>query len=68
MLQFIVNDKIAKFAMGFLKHLFWKVRLKLYFSTTFHPQTNSQIERVNKVLNQCFKKYVCADQRDRVNT
>jgi hypothetical protein len=49
--QFIISDRNAKFTMGFLKHLFRKVMMKLLFNMAFHPQINGQIERVNGVLS-----------------
>ncbi len=63
-LQFIISDRDAKFTTIFLKHLFWKVGNKLFFSTIFHPQTDGQTKRVNGVLNQYFWKYVNSYQRD----
>jgi hypothetical protein len=50
--QFIISDRDAKFMVGFLKHLFQKVGMKLSFGMTIHPQINGQIEKVNGVLNQ----------------
>jgi hypothetical protein len=38
--------------------------MKLSFNTTFHSQTNGQMEKVNGVLNQYFKNYVDADLKD----
>jgi hypothetical protein len=32
--------------------------MKLLFNTTFHPQMDGQIERVNGVLNQYLKNYM----------
>jgi transposase InsO family protein len=48
--QFIVSGGDAKFMASFWKHLFWRVGMKLLFNTTFHPQTDGPIERVNGVL------------------
>jgi hypothetical protein len=41
------------------------VGTKLSFNITFHPQTDSQIERVNGVLNQYLKK-ICKHQSKRL--
>jgi hypothetical protein len=62
--QFIVSDGNAKFMARFWKHLFWKVGTKLLFGTTFHPQTNGQIKRVNEVLNQYSRNYVGVNKKD----
>jgi len=35
---------------------------KLKMSTSFRPQTDGQIERVNLVIQQFLKNYVVADQ------
>ncbi len=43
MLQFIVSEKDAKFMIGFWKHLFQKVGMKLPFGITFHPQIDGQM-------------------------
>jgi IS30 family transposase len=64
MLQFIVSDRDTKFTVGFLKHLFRKVGIKLLFNKTFHPQTDGQTERVNGLLNQYLKNYVNIDKKD----
>ncbi len=58
--QFNVSDKNTKFTTCFWIHLFWK----LSFNMTFHPQIDDQTERANGVLNQYFKNYVSADQKD----
>ncbi len=36
----------------------------MFFHVAFHPQIDGQIEKVNGVLNQYFKKYANIDQRD----
>jgi len=36
-------------------------------STSFRPQTNGQIERVNLVMQQFLRNYVVADQQDWVD-
>jgi hypothetical protein len=41
-----------------------KVGMKLLFNTTFHPQTDGQIKKVNGVLNQYLRNYVGVDQKD----
>jgi hypothetical protein len=41
-----------------------KVSSKLKFSTTFHPRTNDEIEKVNGIINQYLYNYVVGDHKD----
>ena len=54
----IVSDKAVKFTSNFWKGLFADMGTKLNFSTTYHPQTDGQTERVNQVLEDMLRKYV----------
>ena len=59
----IISDKDAKFTSRFWKQLFVGLVTKLDFSTTYHSQTNGQIKRVNKILEDMFRMYVMHKQR-----
>jgi hypothetical protein len=37
---------------------------KLKFSTTFHSQTDGQMKRMNKILNQYVHNYIIDDHKD----
>jgi hypothetical protein len=41
--------------------------LELKMSTSFQPQMDGQIERVNLVIQQFLRNYVAADQQDWVD-
>jgi hypothetical protein len=47
----IVSYHDVKFLSYFWKTLWGKLGTKLLFSTTCYPQTNKQIEKVNKTLS-----------------
>ena len=54
----IISDRDPKFTGNFWKSLFKGLNTTLNFSTSFHPQTDGQTERVNQVLEDMFKMYV----------
>ena len=54
----IISDKDTKFTSNFWKSLFADLGTKLNFNTTYHPQTDEQIERLNQVLEDMLHMYV----------
>ena len=52
----IVSDRDSRFIMNFWSNL-WRMDTKLKKSTTFHPQTNKQIEVLNKTFVYLFRGY-----------
>jgi hypothetical protein len=54
----IVSDRDMKFTSNFWKSLMTSLETKLIFSTTYHPQTNGQTERVNQTLEDMLRMHV----------
>ena len=54
----IASDQDVKFNSNFWKGLFADLGTKLNFSTTYHPHTDGQTERANKVLEDMLRMYV----------
>ena len=57
----IISDRDAKFTSDFWTD-FWSVfDTKLKLSTAYHPQTDGQTERVNRVLEEVLRAYCWRD-------
>jgi transposase InsO family protein len=54
----IVSDRGSQFTAHFWEHLHKSMGTRLVHSTTYHPQTDGQTERVNDVLKIC-SELVC---------
>ena len=54
----IISDRDKKFTLNFWKSLFADLRTQLNFSTSYNPQIDGQIKRVNNVLEDMLHMYV----------
>jgi hypothetical protein len=59
----IVSDRDVKFMSYFWKTIWGKLGTKLLFSTTCHPQTDSQTE-VDRTLSQLLKTMIKKNPRE----
>jgi hypothetical protein len=53
-----VFDRDPKFISKFWKGLFNGFCTNLNFSTTYHPESDGKIERVNQVIEDMLRMYV----------
>ena len=60
----IVSDRRPQFTSRFWKHLCSCLKIDARLSTTFHPQTEGQTERLNAVVEQHLRVYVTYLQDD----
>jgi hypothetical protein len=53
-----ISDRDDKLTSNFWKNLFVGLDTHLAFSTTYHPQTDGQTERVKKILEDMLRMHV----------
>jgi hypothetical protein len=54
----IISDRDKKFISNFWKSLFVGFETKIFFSTSYHPQTDGKIDRVDQVLEDMLRMHV----------
>ncbi|MCO5604638.1 hypothetical protein L7F22_058808 [Adiantum nelumboides] len=59
----IVSDRDAKFTSKIWTSLFQAIGTQLCFSTSYHPQTDGQTERVNQVIEDILRAYCLQESR-----
>jgi transposase InsO family protein len=62
----IVSDRGSQFTSKFWEKLHESTDTKLNFSSAYHPQTNGQTERTNKILEYMLR--ACALKYEKVGT
>jgi IS30 family transposase len=60
----IVSDRGPQFTAQFWKSLHASMGTELNYSTTFHPQTDGQAERVNQILEDLLRACVLTYESD----
>jgi hypothetical protein len=54
----IVPDRDLKFTSNFWKGLFKGFRMNMNFSTSYHPESDGQTKRMNRVIEDILRMYV----------
>ena len=62
--KYIISDHDPRFTRKFWMKLFKFMGSELYFSTSFHPQTNRQTERMTVLLELYLRHFMSANQKD----
>ena len=58
----IICDRDPRFRSAFTQSLANMLGTKIKMSTAFHPQTDGQTERMNRVVEDCLRHYVMPNQ------
>lgn len=62
--EIIISDRDTRFTSQFWHNLTEQLGCKLKLSTAFHPQTDGQTERANRVLEEYLRHYINPHQSD----
>ncbi len=62
--RYIVSDRDPRFTAKLWNELWKLLGTKLNMSTAYHPQTDGQTERANRVLEDVLRNYVSVQQDD----
>ena len=54
----IISDRDTKFTKNFWRSLFSRLETHLNFSTSYHPQIDRKIERINQIVEDMLRMYV----------
>jgi len=60
----IVSDRDTRFTSAFFKTLLARLDVRSCMSTSFHPQSDGQTERMNRLLQETLRHFVCYTQND----
>lgn len=60
----VISDRGKEFCNKFMSELYRQLGTKVKLSTAYHPQSDGQTERVNRVLEDMLRNYTAAKQDD----
>ena len=60
----IISDRDTRFTSKFWKELMRLLDIKINMSTAYHPQTNGQVERINRILEDYIRRYCNGNSDD----
>ena len=62
--RYLVSDRGKSFMNNLVNALCELFDIKQFLTSSYHPQTNSQVERTNSTILQCFRAYCDKDQNN----
>lgn len=60
----LITDRDSLFTSNFWKELWKTYQVKMAFSTSYHPQTDGQTERANRIIKEALRHYVVGKRDD----
>ena len=63
----IIIDRDTRFTSKFWRELIKLLDIKVNMSTAYHPQTNGQVERINRILEDYIRDIVTATVTTRIS-
>ena len=60
-LKVLISDRDPRFTSGFWKKFCERLSIDPRFSTSFHPETDGQTERTNRVLEEVLRHFIDAE-------
>ena len=60
----VISDRDPRFTARFFQAVAQMLGVELFMSTAFHPQSDGQTERVNRVVEHYLRAFVLPDQSD----
>ena len=56
--KMVISDRDVKFTSNFWNSLFTGLETKINFSTSYHPKTDGQTERISQAIEDMLRMYV----------
>ncbi|UYV60444.1 hypothetical protein LAZ67_1001171, partial [Cordylochernes scorpioides] len=62
--QYLISDRGSQFTSNLMEEVMKMCKIKHFFTTSYHPQTNGLTERLNRTLINMLSMYVNTDQKN----
>ncbi|CDJ67823.1 hypothetical protein ENH_00042210 [Eimeria necatrix] len=65
--EILLSDRDPRFQSDLWQQLCRRFNIKRAMSSSYHPQSDGQTERVNRTLDQMLRTYIQSDKREQVS-